>query len=96
MKISLSIFIFFICNFIGLTIVPALYAIAPIYKFINIESDFSANMQYDISYSMIAWLACALFSFASFFLSRKWKVLFLLAPIVMPFIFSIALLSKYI
>ncbi len=98
MKIFTSILVFFICNGLGFFTGSFMYAIAQIYKFIDIESsNFSlANMQYDMGIILSIWLACAIFSFASFFLSIKWKIFFLSAPILMPLITSIVLISKYI
>ncbi len=98
MKIYLKILIFFICNIIGFFTGSFLYAMAQIYKFIDIEnSGFSiTSMQYDMGTIMIIWLVCAIFSFASFFLSKKWGVFFLSAPIIAPFITSLMLLSNYI
>lgn len=97
MKIYLKLLVFFLCNTIGFFIGSFLYAMAQIYKFIDIEnSGFSlASMQYDMGVIMIIWLACAIFSFASFFLSKKWKIFFLSMPIAMPFITSLILLSNY-
>ncbi len=97
MKIYLTILIFFLCNTIGFFTGSFLYAMAQIYKFIDIEkSGFSiTSMQYDMGIILMVWLACAIFSFASFFLSKKWKIVFLSAPIIAPFITSIALLINY-
>ncbi len=96
MKISLNIFIFFLCNFIGITVIATIYAIALIYKFVDIEaSNFILNIRHDMGYSMMAWAACSIFSFSSFFLSQKWKIFFLISPIIIPFIFSVILLSRY-
>jgi len=42
-----------------------------------------------IFFPSMTWAVCALFSFAYFFVGEKWKRLFLLAPLVVPFLHSL-------
>jgi len=98
MKIYITVALFFLCNITGFFTGSFMYAVAQIYRFINIEeTGFSiANMQYDMGVVLMMWAACAVFSFASFFLSRKWKIVFLAAPVIAPLISSLILISAYI
>ena len=96
MKTITPVLLFFTANFIGYATIIVLYAIAPIYGFVNIEtSNFLLNQEVDMSVIMLMWLTCAIFSFYSFFTKNKWKIFFLAAPIIVPLISSITLLSTY-
>lgn len=96
MKTLTPVLLFLLSNIIGYMLVVILYAVAPIYGFINIETtDFLLNKEIDMGIVLVMWLICAIFSFASFFLSRKWKIFFLSAPIIVPLICSLKLLAAY-
>ena len=98
MKTSITVLLFLLCNIIGFFTGSFIYAIAQIYKFIDIEnSGFTlASMKYEMGFVLMVWLACAIFSFVSFFLSSlKWKMAFLLFPIIIPLLSSIMFLSAY-
>ncbi len=97
MKTYIAVLLFFVCNTVGFFTGSFVYAVA--LKFIDIEkSGFGlASMQYEMGFVLVIWLVCALFSFTSFFLSSlKWKMAFLLFPIIMPLLTSIIFLSAYI
>ena len=47
-------------------------------------------------FPIITWAICALFSFAYFFVSKKWGRFFLLAPLILPFLHSLVLLLKFV
>lgn len=96
MKTIIPILLFFAANFIGYALIIMSFAIAPIRGFVDIENtNFLLNQETDMLVVIFMWLACAVFSFASFFKTGKWKIFFLSAPIIVPFIFSIILISAY-
>ena len=96
MKTIIPVLLFFASNIIGYTTVVVLYAIAPIYDFIDVEtSNFLLDKEVDMGIIMLMWMTCAIFSFASFFIKSRWRLFFLAAPIVVPLICSLKLLSAY-
>ena len=96
MKTIFPVLLFFAANIIGYTIVVLLYAIAPLSGFVDIEtSNFLLSQEADMGTIMLIWMACAIFSFRTFFIKTKWKIFFLTAPIIMPLICSVKLLSSY-
>lgn len=96
MKTIIPVLLFFASNAIGFAIIVILYALAPIKGIVDVENtNFLLNQESDILTIMLMWMACAIFSFASFFITSKWKIFFLTAPIVIPLICSLKLLSAY-
>lgn len=96
MKTIIPVLLFFTSNAVGFAVIVILYAIAPIKGFVDVENtNFLLDQESDILTIMLMWIACVIFSFASFFTKNKWKIFFLAAPIVVPFICSIKLLSAY-
>lgn len=98
MKTYLSVFLFFLCNAIGFSIGPVLYVLIIKYKIIDVNSSSfdAASLQYDMTLMLpVTWLICALFSFSVFFLSGIWRIIFLLAPIAIPFVYGISLIQTY-
>lgn len=89
--------LFLIFNLVGAFTAPSLYAIALTQKLVDIqESGLTQGiLGYDILIIQLNWLACALFSFSVFFLKGTWKKIFLLAPIIIPFILTVITLIKY-
>lgn len=96
MKTIIPVLLFFAANFIGFTLISVSFAVARIYEFVDTENtNFLLNQETDMLVVMFMWIACAVFSFTSFFKTGKWKIFFLSAPIIVPFIFSIILISAY-
>jgi hypothetical protein len=47
-------------------------------------------------FPLMTWVICALFSLAYFFVSKRWKRFFLLAPIIFPSLHSLVLMLKFV
>ncbi len=94
--------LFFICNAVGSFIGPAIAILAVNTRFLDLEKVASTALSPDqplpneITLVLACWLACALFSFSVFFLSGFWKTVFLAAPIVIPTLATLLLLSMYV
>lgn len=82
--------LFLFCNLTGLaTAIGGAYAIL-LYDFIDVQSlAISANGVQTVFFGMplMVWITCALFSFSIFFVSKKWRPFFYLAPIIAPALF---------
>lgn len=96
MKFVANLLLFLICNIIGFVIGPALYAFlvlkhgmidysAASDKLANIETLYMLRVQG-------TWLICMLFSFSSFFLKSRWKLVFVSLPVILPTILGIAMI----
>ncbi len=99
MNSYLKVFYFFLCNAIGFSVGPFLYVMYLKYDMLDIESaTFNAlEAQYDlITLPIFMWLPCVLFSFAIFFLAGYWRVFFLFAPIIAPFVTSVINIQGYL
>ncbi|MCK5375157.1 MAG: hypothetical protein KAJ40_07725 [Alphaproteobacteria bacterium] len=49
-----------------------------------------------VYFPILTWVFCALFSFAYFFVSKKWQRIFLFAPLIMPLVQSLLILIRFI
>ncbi|MCK5384269.1 MAG: hypothetical protein KAJ29_01740 [Alphaproteobacteria bacterium] len=48
-----------------------------------------------LSFPTLTWIICALFSLSYFFVSKRWRRFFLLAPILLPFMHGFVIMLKY-
>jgi hypothetical protein len=46
-------------------------------------------------FPLVTWAICALFSFAYFFVGKKWRRFFLLAPLILPALHSLIIMLKF-
>ncbi len=61
---------------------------------LNAENfDASAFSKWFVVRVMLSWLVCALFSISVFFITGYWRIVFLLAPAVVPFFYGLALIA---
>lgn len=107
MKTLRKLILFFVFNLIGFITPALIYGASLKFNLIDIDAEdfdvqgfFSAVVEETpvpviISQPLITWLICALFSFAIFFVARKWRRIFLLAPIILPTLHSFVLLLKF-
>ncbi len=97
MRTAIKLLIFFLCNVAGFYVGPLLFAIVLNKRLIDIQnSQLTMNtLESSMGIILIAWLACALFSFASFFLKGPWRIVFLTMPIIVPTIFTIMIIRSY-
>ncbi len=93
------VLIFFACNALGSLIGP-LYFILPLkFELVDMASEAynAAVYEYDMVVKIaFTWLACAIFSFSSFFVYGIWRVIFLASPIIIPLIYGAILIQSYI
>ncbi len=107
MKTFKTLFQFFIFNFIGFSAPPLVYLIAIKFNIIDISAeDFDTLGFYNkvandipipiiISQPLITWIACMVFSFSIFFVKGKWKMVFMLAPAIVPALHSLFILIRF-
>lgn len=100
-----TLIFFLLANFIGFN--AGLVTLTIIYSNPKIlENKFAAagSGQVDSVHELFAneitlvtacWMACALFSFAVFFIRGFWRMVFLLAPIIMPVLAAFMALQPY-
>jgi len=84
------VLLFLLCNLTGLAIVVGTFYAILLYDVIDPQSlDLSAEaiQTLFIGVPMMIWVACAIFSFAIFFVSKKWRPFFYIAPMVAPPLF---------
>jgi len=101
MKALIKVLGFLSINAVGFYVGPFLLAMAVFsLKIIEISEDNPAGLAfYDGGFMgviMPIWFVCMLFSFASFFLSGAWKMIFLFCPIYIPLILGIYKISTYV
>ena len=49
-----------------------------------------------IYFAHLTWALCALFSIAYFFVAKRWKRIFVLAPLLLPLLHSLIILLRFI
>lgn len=98
MRVLISVVLFFLCNLIGSLIGPLLYVLSVKYELVAANEGLDQTIFFNdiVLLVSLTWLVCALFSFATFFLSGIWRVVFYLAPIVIPLIVGLVTLAGYI
>lgn len=98
MKSFLSVLTFFLVNAIGFNIGPVFYILTLKHEWVDTASE-SFNpigLQNDlVNMPTFIWLACALFSFAFFFMRGIWRKVFLFAPVIIPLFATLALLQRH-
>jgi len=107
MKTFKKLFQFFIFNLIGFAAPSLVYWASMTFNLVDINADnfdtlsFYSTVVKDtpipiiISQPLITWIVCMLFSFSIFFVKRKWKIIFMLAPTILPTLHALFLLIKF-
>lgn len=107
MNILKKLILFFGSNIIGFFLPTLLYYLTLKLRLVDFEAEgFDiTGFYYDLSgdvplptmifIPIITWVICAIFSFAYFFVSKKWQRLFLIAPAILPLLHSIIILVQY-
>ncbi len=103
-----KLFLFFFCNAAGFAAPPFIYWLILKFEILDVQAEgfdvlgFYSVAEEDvlvpiiISQPLLTWIACALFSLAVFFVKRKTRVIFYLAPIVLPTLHALMLTFKFI
>jgi hypothetical protein len=97
MKTYKRVLLFFLCNGIGYFTVLVFYVLS-LKHLVDLDAPDYNAAQFDfdlLTKQSLTWLICALFSFAIFFVSKKWRLFFYLAPIVIPILSGLFLLKNY-
>ena len=84
------VLLFLLCNLTGLAIVSGTFYAILLYDVIDPQSiSISADdiQRLFIGVPMMMWAVCALFSFSIFFVSKRWRPFFYIAPIATPPLF---------
>jgi energy-coupling factor transporter transmembrane protein EcfT len=99
---------FFLCNAIGFAAPPFVYWLILRFEILDIHAEgfdvlgFYSVAQEDvlvpivISQPLLTWMACALFSLAVFFVKKKSRIVFYLAPIILPTLHALILTFKFV
>jgi hypothetical protein len=98
-KTLLKVLAFFAMNAIGFSMSAILVVIVTALNLLDTSAaDFNFNQfKHDIFFkNSVTWMVCAIFSFSFFFLKGIWRYIMLLAPAVIPFIYTTMNMVKYL
>ena len=98
-KTLINVALFFLINALGFSMSTAIVLFVTTFNFVDLTAA-ELNVEqfkYDIFYKhSVTWMVCALFSFSFFFLKGMWRYIMLLAPVVIPFIYTTMNMVKYL
>ena len=95
----INLILFLVFNVIGFTVGPLLFVLS--LQLGIFDPEIAQTDAQSLQYALITtpsfiWLPCAVFSFAFFFLTSRWRRFFLMMPVVAPLIYSVTQIISFI
>jgi hypothetical protein len=99
MSLPIKILIFLLSNILGFFAATIIIMLALKFNFMDIDApgfDPKAIKDIFIVRVFLTWIICGLFSISGFFVRGVWRIIFLLAPCVLPYLYGIMLLRALV